>query len=107
MKEVGRGVLEGSTRQGGRALWGGGAPLSPGLLEDLLTRTPSLQDHILSEKSRCQRFHSVWTPFDIHFLRNTETDNKTTIWAGPPVNRLVPKVIEKCNKAHNYSKQII
>ena len=39
------------------------------------------------------RFHSVWTPFDIPFLRNTETGNKTAIWAGPPVNRLVPKVI--------------
>ena len=26
-------------------------------------------------------------------LRNTETGNKTAIWAGPPVNRLVPKVI--------------
>ena len=30
---------------------------------------------------------------DIPFLGNTETGNKTTIWAGPPVNRLVPKVI--------------
>ena len=45
------------------------------------------------QKSRCRRFHSVWTPFDIPFLRNTEIGNKTTIWAGPPVNRLVPKVI--------------
>ena len=45
------------------------------------------------QKSRSRRFHSVWTPFDIPFLRNTETGNKTTIWAGPPVNRLVPKVI--------------
>ena len=44
-------------------------------------------------KSRSRRFHSVWTPFDIPFLRNTETRNKTAIWAGPPVNRLVPKVI--------------
>ena len=25
------------------------------------------------QKSRSQRFHSVWTPFDIPFLRNTET----------------------------------
>ena len=44
-------------------------------------------------KSRSRRFHSVWTPFDIRFLRNTETSNKTAIWAGPPVNRLVPKLI--------------
>ena len=45
------------------------------------------------QKSRSQRFHSVWTPFDIPFLRNTEIGNKTAIWVGPPVNRLVPKVI--------------
>ena len=43
------------------------------------------------QKSRSQRFHSVWTPFDIPFLRNTEIDKKATIWAGPPVSRLVPK----------------
>ena len=48
------------------------------------------------QKSRSRRFHSVWTPFDIPFLRNTETGNKTAIWVGPPVNRLVPKVIKKC-----------
>ena len=44
-------------------------------------------------KSRSRRFHSVWTPFDIPFLRNTEIGKKKTIWAGPPVNRLVPKII--------------
>ena len=42
-------------------------------------------------KSRSRRFHSVWTPFDIPFLRTTEIGKKTAIWAGPPVNRLVPK----------------
>ena len=45
------------------------------------------------QKSRSRRFHSVWTPFDIHFLRNTEIGKKTAIRAGPPVNRLVPKII--------------
>ena len=45
------------------------------------------------QKSRSRRFHSVWTSFDTPFLRNTEIGNKTTIWAGPTVNRLVPKVI--------------
>ena len=44
-------------------------------------------------KSRSRRFHSVSTLFDIPFLRNTEIGNKTAIWAGPPVNRLVPKII--------------
>ena len=47
----------------------------------------------LFQKSRSRRFHSVWTPFDILFLRNTEIGTKTTIWAGPAVNRLVPKII--------------
>ena len=34
-------------------------------------------------KSRFQRFHSVWTPFDIPFLRSTEIGKKTAIlgWA--------------------------
>ena len=45
------------------------------------------------QKSRPRRFHSVWTPFDIPFLRNTEIGKKTTIRVGPPVSRLVPKMI--------------
>ena len=34
-------------------------------------------------KSRSRRFHSVWTPFDIPFIRNPKTGKKTTIlgWA--------------------------
>ena len=45
------------------------------------------------QKSRSQTFHSVWTPFDIPFLRNTEIGKKIAIRAGPPVSRLVPKMI--------------
>ena len=44
-------------------------------------------------KSRSRRFHSVWTPFDIPFLRNPKIGKKQQFWAGPPVNRLVPKII--------------
>ena len=44
-------------------------------------------------KSRSRRFHSVWTPFDILFLRNTEKGKKQQFWARPPVIRLVPKLI--------------
>ena len=35
------------------------------------------------QKSRSRRFHSVWTPFDIPFLRNPKIGKKTTIlgWA--------------------------
>ena len=50
-------------------------------------------------KSRFQRFHSIRTPFDILFLRNTEIGKKQQFWAGPPVNRLVPKNIKVDNKA--------
>ena len=46
-----------------------------------------------SSGSRSRRFHSVWTPFDIPFLRNTEIGKKTAMRAGPPVSRLVPKMI--------------
>ena len=45
------------------------------------------------QKSRSQRFHSIWTPFDIPFLRNTEIGQKTAIRAGPSVSMLVPKMI--------------
>ena len=47
----------------------------------------------LFQKSRSRRFHSVWTPFDISFLRNPKTGKKQQFWARPPVNRLVPKII--------------
>ena len=30
------------------------------------------------QKSRSRRFHSVWTPFDIHFLRNIEIGKKNS-----------------------------
>ena len=40
-------------------------------------RSPGLHSKSLGsysfQKSRCQRFHSVSTPFDIPFLRNTDT----------------------------------
>ena len=47
----------------------------------------------LFQKSRSRRFHSVWIPFDIPFLRNTEIGKKTAICTGPWVSRLVPKII--------------
>ena len=33
-------------------------------------------------KSRFRRFYSVWTPFDILFIRNTEIGKKQQFWAG-------------------------
>ena len=62
----------------------------PGLLLDLHSKFSGSRS---LEKSPSRRFHSVCTPFDIPFLQNTEIGNKTTIWAGPPVSRLVPKMI--------------
>ena len=38
-------------------------------------------------KSRSRRFHSVWTLFDIPFLRNPKRGKKQQFWVGPPVNR--------------------
>ena len=71
---------------------GGRATLSwpPRLLLDLHSKSSGSRSF---QKSRSRRFHSVWTPFDIPFLRNTEIGKKTAIWAGPPVSRLVPKMI--------------
>ena len=60
------------------------------LLLDVHSKSPGLR---LFQKDRSRRFHSVWTPFDIPFLRNTEIGKKTAIRAGPPVSRLVPKMI--------------
>ena len=76
----------------GRALQGARPPISwgPRLLLDLHSKSSGSRSF---QKSRSRRFHSVWTPFDIPFLHNTEIGKKTAIWAGPPVSRLVPKMI--------------
>ena len=78
-------------RDRGRALQGG-PPISwpPRLLLHLHSKSSGSRSF---QKSRSRRFHSVWTPFDIPFLRNTEIGKKTAIRAGPPVSRLVPKMI--------------
>ena len=62
----------------------------PRLLLDLHSKSSGSRSF---QKSRSRRFHSIWTPFDIPFLRSTEIGQKTAIWAGPPVSRLVPKMI--------------
>ena len=62
----------------------------PRLLLDLHSKSPGSRSF---QKSRSRRFHSVWTPFDIPFLQNTEIGKKIAICAGPPVSRLVPKMI--------------
>ena len=85
----------GATRgpQGWRARPGGQArPLPRGLLVDCLTSTPSPLDHICYENHVPEGF----IPFGlrlIFFFCETLKREKTAIWAGPPVNRLVPKII--------------
>ena len=76
----------------GHALGGGRPPPSWPPLWSLGVGSKSLGSRSV-RKSRFRRFYSVWTPFDILFLRNTEIGKKQQFWAGPPVNRLVPKII--------------
>ena len=67
-----RGAHEG----GGRAhpLRARQAPSWPPHLQlDVHYKSPGLR---LFRKDRSRRFHSVWTPFDIPFLRNTEIGKK-------------------------------
>ena len=72
---------------------GVGAPPTSCLLVTCLDVGSKSSESYPMRKSRSRRFHSVWTLFDIPFLRNTEIGKKQQFWAGPPVNRLVPKVI--------------
>ena len=78
--------------RGARPKGGGQPPISwlPRLLLDLHSKSSGSS---LFRKDRSRRFHSIWTPFDIPFLRNTEIGKKTAIRAGPPVSRLVPEMI--------------
>ena len=72
----------GAHEGGGRA-WGVGAPPTswpPPLFLDVGSKSPG---SCSVRKSRSQRFHSVWNPFDIPFLRNLKISKKTAIlgWA--------------------------
>ena len=84
---------QGAHEGGGRAWGGEGVPPTswpPLFFIDVGSKSPG---SCSVGKSRSRRFHSVWTPFDILFLRNTEKGKKQQFLAGPPVNRLVPKII--------------
>ena len=79
-------------RRGGPRSRGARPPPSwaPPFFPDVHSKSPGSR---LFQKDRSRKFHSVWTPFDIHFLRNTEIGKKTADCTGPSVNRLVPKII--------------
>ena len=87
------GGATGAPRGWGRALGGWARPPTswpPGSFSYVGSMSPGSCSF---QKSRSRRFHSVWTPFDILFLRNTKIGKKTAIWVGPPVNRLVLKIV--------------
>ena len=69
--------------QGWRAHLGGGrrAPTSwaPVSWLDIGSKSPRLYS---VRKSRSRRFHSVWTPFDIPFLRNPKTGKNSNSGLG-------------------------
>ena len=51
----------------------------PRLLLDLHSKSSGSR---VFQKSRSRRFHTVWTPFDIPFLRNTEIGKNSSLhWA--------------------------
>ena len=67
---------QGAHEGGGRA-WGEARPPTswpPVSWLDIGSKSPELYS---VRKSRSRRFHSVWTPFDIPFLRNPKIGKKT------------------------------
>ena len=85
-------TYEEATRQGAR-LPPGRALLPRGRLVVSLTSTPSLLVCFRSKKDHRKGFILFWTPFGIPFLQNSKIGKKTETGTGPPVNRLVPKII--------------
>ena len=84
---------QGAHEGGGRAWGRARAPPTPWLPPLFLDIGSKSLGSCSVRKSRSRRFHSVWTPFDIPFLQNPKIGKKQQFWAGPPVNRLVPKII--------------
>ena len=69
-------VEQRGARKGGGCTQGGRrAPASwpPRLFLEAYSKSPGSR---LLRKSHSRRFHSVWTPFDILFLRNSEIGKK-------------------------------
>ena len=70
-----QGINKAATRQEGAPRGVSAPPTSwlPRLLLDVHSKSSRSR---LFRKSRSRRFHSVWTPFDILFLRNPEIGKK-------------------------------
>ena len=75
-------AAEAATRVGARPGWQARLPASwpPRSFLDFNSKSSGSRSF---QKSRSRRFHSVWTPFDIPYLRNTEIGkkNSNTGWA--------------------------
>ena len=73
----------------GGAPYRGGALLSRGSFACFLTCTPSPLDHVHSKNHAPEGF----IPFGLRLIFLLFEILKQTIWVGPPVNRLVSKLI--------------
>ena len=60
----------------------------PRSFPDVYSKSPGL---LLFQERSSRRLRSVWIPFDIPFLRNTEIGKKTATGTGPLLNWLVPQ----------------
>ena len=77
--------VSGATRGPSLASW------PPRYVSDFISKSSGLLS--VQERSS-RRFHSVWTPFGIPFLQNSKIGTqKIETGTGPPINRLVPKII--------------
>ena len=85
--------LQAVLEAGGHALVGWARPHPRGQLPYLLMWGPSPSGVFPSKNNFSSWFRFVLTPADIPFLQHTEIGKKQLIWVGPPVNRLVPKII--------------
>ena len=85
----------GATRVEG-APRGVGAPLPRGFLVGCLTSTPSPLDHVCSKNHIPEGFILFGLHLIFLFYETLKQAKKTAILVGPPVNRLVPKIIQKC-----------
>ena len=69
------------------------APLPHALLVDVLTQGPSPLDHVRSENHVPEGFIPFGLRLIFFFCETLKQAKKQQFWAGPPINRLVPKVI--------------
>ena len=73
---------QGAHKGGGRPWVGGGAPPTSWPPLFFLVIGSKSPGSCSLRKSRSRRFHSVWTPFDIPFLRNPKTGKKQQFGLG-------------------------